>query len=108
MSIAFAYTCASNQFIDMDEEDCGPTGYCYLVHRGGKVEERGCDHAFICEMLIEQGSLEKDGCSADDDIPYGSKQHGKVCCCTGIDYCNRSLSEIGTAQKHRRKRATDL
>lgn len=51
-SSALAHRCVSNQFTGLSEEICGPTGFCYVLWKGNTIIERGCDHAFLCEVRL--------------------------------------------------------
>uniref|UniRef100_A0A0M3I1L6 Ovule protein n=1 Tax=Ascaris lumbricoides TaxID=6252 RepID=A0A0M3I1L6_ASCLU len=50
----------------------------------------------LTKMLEEEYAFSGDGCSMDVDVPH-SGMRLTFCCCTGYDYCSRSLRKLNQA-----------
>ncbi|CAG9534499.1 unnamed protein product [Cercopithifilaria johnstoni] len=94
-----AIKCFSNQFENMQEENCGPNGFCFIIRkdsliRGGNFTVRGCDHSFLCELISETEGVEKIEYSRGKKYCMNKVQYmnffGYFCCCNEDDWCNKS------------------
>ncbi|KHN79366.1 hypothetical protein Tcan_18888 [Toxocara canis] len=101
-------SCHSNREDTAQEEDCGPDGYCFfkdLSDDDDVLYQRGCDHAFLCELIIQSNvsqpswkfsmstraiKVEFEWCV--DDVPFetsNGEQDTAVFCCCNTNFCNR-------------------
>lgn len=102
-----AVVCHSNVRDTKQEEDCGPSGYCFFqdISSADNVYRRGCDHLFLCELLINSNVSQPSSyfnktsktlkayfqwCAPD--VPYtgiDSSRHDGTFCCCNTDFCNK-------------------
>ncbi|KAL3998518.1 hypothetical protein ACH3XW_15375 [Acanthocheilonema viteae] len=124
-----ATKCFSNQFENIQEENCGPNGFCFIIlkdklARKGNFIVRGCDHSFLCELISETEGVHKVGYDGIISYCMNNVQYmnffGYFCCCND-DWCNKStrVEEIseehiledlirGTATKHKWQKLKDI
>ncbi|VDO31073.1 Uncharacterized protein BM_BM1029 [Brugia malayi] len=105
-----ATKCFSNQFDKIQEENCGPAGFCFIMRkdssfRKGNFTVRGCDHTFLCEMISETEGVEKvtftkgiiNYCMSN--VQY-MNFFGYFCCCYGDDWCNKNSKVEEISEEH--------
>uniref|UniRef100_A0A0R3RRF3 Activin_recp domain-containing protein n=1 Tax=Elaeophora elaphi TaxID=1147741 RepID=A0A0R3RRF3_9BILA len=94
-----AIKCFSNQFENVQEENCGSDGFCFIIRKDSLIRKgnfivRGCDHSFLCELISETEGVDKVGHSEGmisycmPDVQY-MNFFGYFCCCKD-DWCNKS------------------
>ncbi|EFO21339.1 hypothetical protein LOAG_07151 [Loa loa] len=95
-----AIKCFSNQFDKMQEENCGPAGFCFIMRKDNSIKRdnftvRGCDHTFLCELISETKGVDKVVFSEGiisycmNNVQY-MNFFGYFCCCNAEDCCNKN------------------